>query len=138
MDGDGAGSGMDAAYRPGEQLPGFDRVLDQARLVMYAGATWDWHRLHYDREYAAEHKLAAPLVDGQMLGALFAEQVYRRFEPQARIESMKLRFRSMVYAGEKVEIVGEVVSVEGRRVVCRQSAVVGSRTAAVGTTAVIV
>ena len=116
----------------GQELPAFDRVLDQARLVMYAGATWDWHRLHYDTEYVREYKLAAPLVDGQMLGALFAEQVYRHFDPRARITAMKLRFRSMVYAGERVEISGEVVSVGhadgGQTVVCRQAAAVGSRT----------
>ena len=127
-------------HRSGEQLPGFDRVLDQARLVMYAGATWDWHRLHYDIEYVRENKLAAPLVDGQMLGALFAEQVHRHFGPRSRIESMKLRFRSMVYVGERVEIVGVVVAVEGsgddRKVICQQSATVGSRTATTCVTSV--
>ena len=124
---------MARLHRVGEELPTIDRDLDQARLVMYAGATWDWHRLHYDTEYVHERKLAAPLVDGQMLGALFAEQVHRHFEPRARIVGMKLRFRSMVFAGEKVEITGEIVSVEEgpnscRTVVCRQTARVGSRT----------
>ena len=124
---------MSRLPRVGERLPTIGRELDQARLVMYAGATWDWHRLHYDTEYVNERKLAAPLVDGQMLGALFAEQVHRHFDPRARIVGMKLRFRSMVFAGERVEITGEVVSVEecpdgGRAVVCRQSARVGSRT----------
>ena len=123
---------MSAIPGAGDRLVGFDRVLDQARLVMYAGATWDWHRLHYDVEYARKNKLAAPLVDGQMLGALFAEQVYRNFAPRARIVSMKMRFRSMVYVGERVEIGGLVISVEGsggdRRVLCRQSATVGPRT----------
>ena len=123
---------MSSETRIGDALPEFDRLLDQARLVMYAGATWDWHRLHYDTEYAREHKLAAPLVDGQMLGALFADQVHRHFDPPARIASMKLRFRSMVYVGERVQITGEVITVEEaddcRRVVCRQSASVGSRT----------
>ena len=122
---------MSDRFAAGQPLPAFDRVLDQARVVMYAGATWDWHRLHYDTAYATEHKLAAPLVDGQMLGALFAEQVYRHFDPRSRIVSMKLRFRSMVYAGERVEITGEVIAVEEgddhRTVVCRQWAGVGSR-----------
>lgn len=124
---------MPGPHRVGERLPTIARELDQARMVMYAGATWDWHRLHYDTEYVAERKLPAPLVDGQMLGALFAEQVHRHFEPRARIVGMKLRFRSMVFAGESVDITGEIVSVEegpdgGRTVVCRQSARVGSRT----------
>ena len=125
---------MAGRFVAGEALPTFDRVLDQARLVMYAGATWDWHRLHYDTGYVKERKLAAPLVDGQMLGAIFAEQVYRHFDPRARIASMKLRFRSMVYVGERVQITGEILSVEaaddGQRVVCRQSASVGPRIAA--------
>lgn len=99
---------------------------------MYAGATWDWHRLHYDTEYVTERKLPAPLVDGQMLGALFAEQVRRHFGPRGRIVEMKLRFRSMVHAGERVEITGEVLAVEdeadGYLVACRQTARVGSRT----------
>lgn len=133
---------MPEQFRAGDRLPGFGRNLDQARLVMYAGATWDWHRLHYDTVYATEHKLAAPLVDGQMLGALFAEQVYRHFDPRARITSMKLGFRSMVYAGERVEIRGEVVSVDhtgrGRVLVCRQSAAVGSRTTTTCVTEVLV
>ena len=133
---------MPAQFEVGDPLPGFGRKLDQARLVMYAGATWDWHRLHYDTEYVREHKLAAPLVDGQMLGALFAEQVYRHFDPSARIIAMKLRFRSMVYAGERVEISGEVVSVGhadgGQTVVCRQAAAVGSRTTSTCLTEVLV
>lgn len=124
---------MARLHRVGEQLPTIGRELDQARLVMYAGATWDWHRLHYDTEYVKERKLPAPLVDGQMLGALFAEQVHRHFEPPARIVGMKLRFRSMVFAGESVEITGELVSAEegpdgSRTVVCTQTARVGSRT----------
>ena len=131
---------MSPQFEPGDVLPAFDRVLDQARLVMYAGATWDWHRLHYDTEYAAERKLAAPLVDGQMLGALFAEQVYRHFDPRARVVSMKLRFRSMIYVGERVEITGDLISVEqaedGRRVVCRQTARVGPRVCSTSLTAV--
>lgn len=133
---------MSPRFMVGQELPAFDRVLDQARLVMYAGATWDWHRLHYDTGYVQERKLAAPLVDGQMLGALFAEQVYRHFDPRARIASMKLRFRSMVYVGERVEITGAVISVEDgddcRKVICRQSARVGSRLATSCVTEVLV
>ena len=131
---------MSPQFEPGDALPAFGRVLDQARLVMYAGATWDWHRLHYDTEYVQERRLAAPLVDGQMLGALFAGQVHRHFDPRARIVSMKLRFRSMIYAGERVEITGEVFSVEEeddcRRVVCSQTALVGFRVCATCVTAV--
>ena len=131
---------MSPQFEVGDALPPIDRVLDLARLVMYAGATWDWHRLHYDTEYARERRLAAPLVDGQMLGALFAGQVHRHFDPRARIVSMKLRFRSMIYAGERVEITGEVISVEEeddrRGVVCRQTAQVGSRVCATCVTAV--
>lgn len=133
---------MPEQFAAGDTLSGFGRDLDQARLVMYAGATWDWHRLHYDTVYATRHKLAAPLVDGQMLGALFAEQIYRNFDPRARVTSMKLGFRSMVYVGERVEIRGEVVSVDhtagGRLVVCRQSAAVGSRTTTTCITEVLV
>ncbi len=38
----------------GDVVPPLERRFDRADLVAYAGATWDWHRLHHDEEYLAE------------------------------------------------------------------------------------
>ena len=57
------------ALEIGAPIPPLERVLTQMRLVAYGAATWDWHRLHYEPEYAAARNIPGPIVDGQMFGA---------------------------------------------------------------------
>lgn len=83
------------------ELPVLERAITSERMVAYAGATWDWHRLHHDRSYADP-----PVVDGQMLGALVAEQILDAFGPRAFIAELSFRFTSMVHAGETVRVEG--------------------------------
>jgi acyl dehydratase len=94
----------------GEALPVLEWKLDLSNLVTYAGATWDWHRWHYDSALAAAAKLPGPIVDGQILGALLARQASAWAGPRCRIRHMKFRFKSMVFAGETVRCESEVTS----------------------------
>ena len=52
----------------GARLPVLERTIELPDMISYAGATWDWHRLHYDPQYLAEKQLPAPVVDGQAFG----------------------------------------------------------------------
>lgn len=103
---------------------------------MYAGATWDWHALHYDAAFATEVKLPGPIADGQMYGAFFASQLLSLLGPTAVVESMSFRFHSMVYAGETVDVTGEVDSVDPNadtvRVSAKHRLTVGDRLCATG------
>jgi acyl dehydratase len=105
---------MNASTLPavGTALPELRRVLRTADLVAYAGATWDWHRLHYDQAFAASRSLDAPIVDGQMLGALLAEHVHDALGLKARVVRMAFRFSALVYADEEVVVHGIVSSVD--------------------------
>ncbi|MBI4579218.1 MAG: hypothetical protein HY718_05915 [Planctomycetes bacterium] len=95
----------------GDRLPPLIRTLDLPRLVAYAGATWDWHPVHFDPATAVRFNLPAPVVDGQMLGALLAEQSLDWAGSQAFVRKMAFRIRSMAFAGECVRCDSEVVSV---------------------------
>ena len=97
--------------RIGDRLPDLERTLGIVDLVMYAGATWDWYRWHYDGAAAAEARLPGPLVDGQMLGALLARQALDWAGPRARIRRMRFRFASMVFAGDAVRCESTVTAV---------------------------
>ena len=99
------------ALEIGAPIPPLERVLTQMRLVAYGAATWDWHRLHYEREYAAARKIPGPIVDGQMFGALLAEALIDWLGPRAFIRRMSFRLRAMVFAGETVRCEGEVASI---------------------------
>lgn len=98
----------------GAELPALRTTVTLTDMVAYAGATWDWHRLHYDPEYLAAHGLPAPVVDGQLFGALLARQAYDAFGSRAFLRGLHFRFASAVFAGESVVCAARVTAVEQR------------------------
>lgn len=92
------------------QIPDLERTLSLTDLVAYAGATWDWHRMHYDTAFTEAKGFAAPVVDGQEFGALLAAQLQDAFGPTWRLTSMHFRFRELVFAGDRIRCESVVVS----------------------------
>lgn len=93
---------------PGTPMPPLTRTIELPDMIAYAGATWDWHRLHYDPDYLAARQLPRPVVDGQLLGALLAEAVQDWLGPAAFLQRLDFRFAALVFAGETVRCEGEV------------------------------
>jgi acyl dehydratase len=100
------------------------RTIGLPDMVAYAGATWDWHRMHYDTGYLAAARLSRPIVDGQMLGALLAETVQDWLGPTAFLRRLEFRFASPVYAGEAVRCQGEVTEATAGTITVALQAVV--------------
>ena len=114
----------------GAGVPPLVRTIDLPAMVAYAGATWDWHRLHYDGAYAAERGLPGPVVDGQLFGALLAEMLRDWLGPGAELRRMRLRFANPVFAGETVRCSGTVTAADaGVLTVDLRVDVIGSRPA---------
>jgi acyl dehydratase len=112
----------------GTEVPPLMRTIALADMVAYAGATWDWHRLHYDRDWLVAHGLDEPVVDGQLFGALLAEALQDWLGPRAVLRELHFRFRELVVAGETVRCTGRVTKVDGGLVtVDQQVEVVGDR-----------
>ena len=126
-----------ASLAVGQPMRALERTLTVVTLAAYAGATWDWHRLHYDPEYARARQLPGPVVDGQMFGALLAEALLDWLGPGAFIRKLGFRMKGMVFAGETVRCDGEVTAIHpaGDHDVLdvAQRITVGSRVAAEGT-----
>ncbi|WP_256839404.1 MaoC family dehydratase [Ornithinimicrobium faecis] len=95
----------------GEQAPALERTIGLVDMVAYAGATWDWHRMHYDPAFTAARGMAAPVVDGQVFGALLAEQLQDWFGPRSVINALSFRFKNLVFAGEAVRCASTVTAV---------------------------
>jgi acyl dehydratase len=89
-----------------------ERTIELPDMVAYAGATWDWHRLHYDSAWLAERGLERPVVDGQLFGALLAEMVLDWAGPGAELTALSFRFKGFVFAGETVRCTGRVSAVD--------------------------
>ncbi len=103
-----------AVERPdvGTNLAPLVRRIGLPDMVAYGAATWDWHRLHYDPAFAQRAGAAAPLVDGQMLGALLGEQVLRFAGSHARLARLVYRNRAPVLAGQTVVCSGTVATAD--------------------------
>jgi acyl dehydratase len=98
------------------QPPPLERRIDLPQMIAYAGATWDWHRIHYDQAYLDSKQLPAPVVDGQVLGALLAEQLLGWAGPAWRLAALDFRFANLVFAGETVRCELEVTDRDERRI----------------------
>jgi len=124
------------AIATGTPIPVIERRIGIADMVAYAGATWDWHRMHYDMTYVESAGFEAPIVDGQMLGALMAECVQDWLGPDARLTSLGFRFVTPVMAGSVVRCDGIVESADSVSVKCALSVhIVGADGVIIGTAA---
>lgn len=104
-----------------DELPPRELTIRLTDMVAYAGATWDWHRMHYDGAWAAAAGFPGPVVDGQVFGALLVEHLQDALGPAARVRQQSFRFHSMVVAEEAVRIDARVVEVQGATLTLRQS-----------------
>jgi acyl dehydratase len=96
----------------GEEIPFAPREITRTAMVMYAAATWDFHRFHHDAAFVQARGHPAPFVDGQMLGALLAQQLMDWAGPDAFVCRLAFRFRAMVYAGDRLTGRGHVTGTE--------------------------
>jgi acyl dehydratase len=92
----------------GEVLPSLEFDATLVSLVMYAGATWDFHRYHYDAALVSKLGMPAPFMDGQMVGALMARQLMQWGGSDAFVRKLSFRLRGTVYAGDSIVFRGVV------------------------------
>jgi acyl dehydratase len=102
--------------RVGDVLPPLQRTINLVDMIAYAGATWDFYRLHYDPEFVAAAGMPGPVVDGQVFGALFVELVQDALGPACFVHELSFTFRNLMFAGETVRCTGTVAAVDGDRV----------------------
>jgi acyl dehydratase len=100
-----------ASLEVADAIPPFERTFTTVDLAAYGAATWDWHRLHYDLDYARALKLSNVVVDGQALGAVFAKPLLDWLGPRAFIRRLSLKYRAMVFAGDTVRGEGAISAI---------------------------
>lgn len=102
----------------GDTLETEEIKLDLTALVVYAAATWDFHRYHYDAAFVKEVGMPAPFVDGQMVGALLSSRLMRWGGKDAFVRKLGYRQRATIYVDETITMGGKVTSQQvenGRR-----------------------
>ena len=100
----------------GDLVPALTKHCTLTSMIAYAGATWDWHRLHYDQEYLASKGLKAPVVDGQVFGAYVVQAIQDWLGESAFISELDFRYAGLVFAEEHVQVSGEVTDASSTEV----------------------
>jgi hydroxyacyl-ACP dehydratase HTD2-like protein with hotdog domain len=85
---------------------------DEVDLFRFSAATWNAHRIHYDRAQAEADGLPGLVVQSQMHGAWFAQVARSVAGPSARLRTLTWANRKAVIAGETVQVIGTVTAVD--------------------------
>ncbi len=96
----------------GDEITPLVKEIGIARMMAYGAATWDWHRVHYDEEFARTQGLPGVVLDGQAAGAIFARALTDGFGPSTFVTKLSFRLRAMVTPGDVLRCEGEVSTVE--------------------------
>jgi acyl dehydratase len=99
----------------GDELGVLQKRFTSVDLVAYGAATWDWHRLHYDVEFARSKQLPNVLVDGQVFGALFARALQDWAGPRSFITRLSMKMKSMALSGDTLVASGEVTGIRAEK-----------------------
>ena len=92
----------------GAIIPPLTEEVTIVQTVMYCGITWDFFRLHYDKEFAQRLGFRAPVVDPQMYGGFLARMLTDWISIGGRIRKLKMRYRAAAYLGDILRYKGKV------------------------------
>jgi acyl dehydratase len=94
---------------PGDTFSARHGPITTTQLVMYAGASGDFNRIHYDHPFAVQAGLGGVLAHGMLTMAFAASSAVEAFGPSKWISRIDARFTSPVRVGEVVEVTIAVV-----------------------------
>lgn len=102
---------------PGDKLPQIViGPVSSAHLVRWCGAIENWHRIHYDTEFAKEHEgLPERLVNGSWKQHLLVRLIREWTGLSGWLARLQFQFRGMDRVGDTLTIWGEVTEVQRAR-----------------------
>lgn len=91
----------------GEEISGLVKRPTNVQLFRFSAATWNAHRIHYDKPYAETEGYPDVLVQSHLHGCFLSEAVMRWAGPDARL----VRFR---WENRRLAVPGDVLTCSGR------------------------
>ena len=105
-----------AQVRVGDELPVMTKRAGRAQLFLYSAATWNPHRIHYDRDYAQVEGHPDVIVHGPLQGAWLTQYVTDWAGPRARLVRAGWQNRGSALPERDLTFTGRVTAVEGNLV----------------------
>jgi 3-methylfumaryl-CoA hydratase len=97
----------------GEELTPLVKNASRAQLFLFSAATNNPHRIHYDREYAAEEGHPDVLVHGPLQGAWLHQFVRHWAGPRGRVLELDYQNRGRAFPERDHTFRGRVTAVDG-------------------------
>ena len=93
----------------GEQMRSLTVTVDKTQLFFFSAATYNGHRIHYDKEWARTVEgYDDVLVQGPLQAALLARAIGDWIGGRGRLVSFAVQNRAIAYPGELLTFGGEV------------------------------
>jgi hydroxyacyl-ACP dehydratase HTD2-like protein with hotdog domain len=98
---------------PGQEPPPMVKNASRAQLFWYSAATWNPHRIHYDKDYAAVDGHPDVLVHGPLQGAWLSQFVTDWMGRQGRLLNLNWQNRARAFPESDLTFKGRVTAVDG-------------------------
>jgi len=93
----------------GERLPALNVTVDETQLFFFSAATYNGHRIHYDKQWAQTVEgYDDVLVQGPLQAALLARAIGDWIGGRGRLVSFAVQNRATAHPGEPLTFGGEV------------------------------
>ena len=93
----------------GEQIPLLTVTVDETQLFFFSAATYNGHRIHYDKEWARTVEgYDDVLVQGPLQAALLARAIGDWIGGRGRLVSFAVQNRAVAYPGQQLSFGGTV------------------------------
>ena len=99
---------------PGDELPALTVVVDETQMFFFSAATYNGHRIHYDKDWARTVEgYDDVLVQGPLQAALLARAVTDWIGGRGRLVEYSVQNRAIALPGQSLTFGGTVT---GKRV----------------------
>ncbi|WP_179467757.1 MaoC family dehydratase [Mycolicibacterium vinylchloridicum] len=98
----------------GDELPGLTVTVDETQMFFFSAATYNGHRIHYDKDYArGDEGYDDILVQGPLQAALLARAITDWIGGRGRLVDYSVQNRGVAFPGQPLTFGGTVT---GKRV----------------------
>jgi hydroxyacyl-ACP dehydratase HTD2-like protein with hotdog domain len=95
----------------GDQLPALTVTVDETQLFFFSAATYNGHRIHYDKQWAQSVEgYDDVLVHGPLQAALLARAIGGWIGGRGRLVSFSVQNRAVAYPGQALTFGGTITA----------------------------
>ena len=92
----------------GQQIPQLTVSVDETQMFFFSAATYNGHRIHYDKEWAKAEGYDDVLVQGPLQAALLARAIGDWIGGRGRLVSFSVQNRAVAHPGEPLTFGGRI------------------------------